>query len=303
MIPPYDQVDLRDADLVVRILGAGAEANRNAECRIGSIDRVSLGPGVRAVLTGDLHDHPLHLARLVRAAGLDGAYLEIEPAHLTLHELIHGELQGNGLDFSYRMLTRVAALKATHPEHVHTLLANHELAQALGTTIAKDGVRVVEAFNEALDFVFADRAPAVRASVTEFVRSMPLALRLQRPEAPGADVLCAHSLPAPELMDRFDPAVLERDLAEADYTPRQGSAHLLIWGRGHTPEQLTALAERWGVALFVLGHEHAPSGAEVVPPNAVVLNSDHAAGVSLELTSAGPFDPTSLRNLVSPLGR
>ncbi len=277
MLDLFDHLDLRSAEAVVSILNSGSAANRAARCRAGSIDTVRAAPNTRLVLTGDLHDNPLHLARVVRAAALEGQ----SPAHLTLHELIHGERQGNGMDFSYRVLTRVAALKAAHPEYVHTLLANHELAQALGTTIAKDGVRVVEAFNEAVDYVFGAQASNVREAVTDFVRSMPIALRVRRDD--GADILCAHSLPAPELMDRFDPTIIERDLDDADYMPRQGAAHLMIWGRGHTPAQLSQLAERWSIGLFVLGHEHAEDGIYAVEPNTVVLNSDHARGAYLDL--------------------
>jgi hypothetical protein len=325
VIPVFAQLDLTDAAGVVETLRSAAAANRSAACRRGSVDVI--GPGVdreprgergeRLIATGDLHDNPLHLARLVEAAGL-GDPARPAAAHLTLHEIIHPDRLVNGMDFSYRALTRVAALKVAFPEHVHTLLANHELAQVLGAGIVKDGVKVVEAFNEGVAYAFGDRAGDVLAAVAEFIRSMPLALVASgaRPDTPpsarrgaagpddrmedgpGRDtdpeiggaaacgagtVLCAHSLPAPELMDRFDPGVLERDLAEDDYTPRRGSAHLMVWGRGHTPEQLRTLAERWGVGLFVLGHEKAEDGAMTVPPNAVVLNSDHERGVYLPI--------------------
>jgi hypothetical protein len=107
---------------------------------------------------------------------------------------------------------------------------------------------------------------------------------------PGAaglgDVLCAHSLPAPELMDRFDPGILEREgaeLTDEDMAPRRGSAHLMVWGRGHTPEQLLELSRRWNVAVFVLGHEKADDGVFTLEPNAVVLNSDHERGVYLDV--------------------
>ena len=37
-----------------------------------------------------------------------------------------------------------------------------------------------------------------------------------------------------------------RDLTDDDYVPRQGSAHLMVWGRGYDSEQLEDLVERWG---------------------------------------------------------
>ena len=182
------ELDLRDPDAVCRALAGGAEANRDAACRRGSIDRVE-APG-RLVATGDLHDNPVHFARVVHAAGLgaapgiagDDEAESPESSHLTLHEIIHSERLLNGMDFSYRALTRVAKLKADHPEFVHTLLANHELGQIVGAGIIKHGVRMVEAFNEAVEHTFGDEAGRVEAAIDDFVRSMPIALRCVCPQ-------------------------------------------------------------------------------------------------------------------------
>jgi hypothetical protein len=285
-----EQVDMRDAGAVVAALEDGARACREAACRRGSVDVVGVRPEDRGtaagtlIATGDLHDNPLHLARVVRAAGMEFADAESEEAgseswatYLTLHELIHGDRLVNGMDYSYRVLTRAAALKATFPERVHVLLANHEIAQYMGSPVMKDGVRCNEAFEEALEAAFGEGWGEVYRAVKTFIRSLPLALRVKR-EGLG-DVLCAHSLPAPAMMERFDAGVLERELTEEDFQPRRGSAYLMTWGRDHTPEQLAMLGERWGVGLFVLGHEKAENGAMVLGPNAIVLNSDHARGV------------------------
>lgn len=291
-LPRYDELDLRRADAVLDVLEQGRLANLNAPCRRGSIDVIEPADGTsrRLVATGDLHDNPVHLARLVHAAALDSP----DPVHLTLHEVIHGGRFVNDMDFSFRALVRVAALKAAHPLHVHTLLANHELSQIVGSGIVKDGINVVRAFNDAVEFTFADQAAAVQAAIGAFIRSMPLALVAGR-------VLCSHSLPAPELMDRFDPGVLSRDLNEDDYVPRRGSAHLMVWGRGHTPEQLRLLAEVWNVSLFVLGHEKADDGAIVVPPNTVVLNSDHERAKMLPIDLDAPPDADLALTLAQPI--
>jgi hypothetical protein len=280
-IPRYDELMLRDAAQVVAVLHAGAWANLHAACRRGSIDVVVASGGERLIATGDLHDNALHMRRLVRAASLEDAGDDEVKAHLTLHEVIHGE-DGliNDMDFSYRALVRVAALKARHPEHVHALLANHELSQIVGAGVMKDGVNCVRAFNDAVTQTFGDHAAEVRSAIEGFIRSMPLALRF---ETPGRTVLCAHTVPGPELMDRFDLAVLERDLTDEDYTPRWGSAHIMVWGRNQTPALMESLASRWDVGLFVLGHEKAEAGVLELAPNAVVLNSDHASGAYLEL--------------------
>lgn len=295
--PILESLNLRSADAVAAIFRAGAEANRSAACRRGSID-VIRPPGV-LIATGDLHDNPLHLARLVEAAGV-GAPDATPSAHLTLHEIIHGDRLVNGMDFSFRALARVAALKAAHPEFVHVLLANHELSQITGSGVVKDGVRCVDAFNEAVEVTFGPAADVVLEAIGAFIRSMPLALRCEG-DGPGQSFLCAHSLPEPALMDRFDPGVLERDLVDEDYTPRRGSAHLMVWGRGHTPDQFAALAERWGVGLFILGHEKADNGVLVVGPNAVVLNSDHARGVYARIDLSDIPDAATIAAGVQPL--
>lgn len=280
-------LDLSSPDEVCRILDAGAEANRDAACRRGSIDVID-APG-KLIATGDLHDNPLHFRAVVEAAGMldnpDNDDANKDPAHLTLHEIIHAEQLMQGMDFSFRALTRVAWLKSRYPERVHALLANHELSQVCGAGIIKDGVRVVEAFNEGVEYAFGSDADRVNEALGRFIWSMPLALRCQ---TPGGDILCAHSLPGPAMMSRFDPTLLERELEDFDYAPRQGSAYLMVWGRGYDHEQLEDLTERWGVTLFLLGHEKAPNGVQIVEPNAVVLNSDHQMGVYLPIDLSDP---------------
>ncbi|GIW73655.1 MAG: hypothetical protein KatS3mg103_0177 [Phycisphaerales bacterium] len=285
----FEGLDLTCARAVCDTLRSAAQAGLSARCRRGSVDWIE-APG-RLVATGDLHDNPLHLARVVQAAGLDGPPEEHQPqrcSHLTLHELIHGEHLVGGVDFSYRALTRVAALKAAYPEHVHVLLANHELAQIVGSGIVKDGVRVVEAFNEGVERVFGDQADAVHEAIGAFVRSMPLALRCLTPRGV---IQCSHSVPSPAMMGRFDPGVLDRPLTEADYQPLTGSAHMMVWGRHYDAESLEDLVERWGVSMFILGHEKVPEGVRFVPPCAVVLNSDHANGVYLPIDLGDPPEP------------
>ncbi len=287
---------MRSPSAVIGALERGAEANLDASCRHGSIDRIE-APG-RLVATGDLHDNPAHYRRVLDLAGLiEGS--EHAPSHVTLHELIHSDRLMGQMDFSYRVLVRVAQLKSEHPELVHTLLANHELAQVLGSGIVKDGVLVVQAFNEGVEYVFGEEAPRVQDAIGRFIRSMPIALRCH---TPAGDLLCSHSLPGPAMMQRFDPSILDRDLTEDDYAPRRGSAHLMVWGRGYDAELLEDLVERWGVNAFILGHEHVDSGVMLVEPNAIVLNSDHARGVCLPIDLARPGSVREMVGRVVPLG-
>lgn len=295
-------LDLRDAASVIDALRDGAQANRSAQCRRGSIDAIA-APG-KLIATGDLHDNPVSFAKLVRLAGmrLNEPGLDDQPevpedrlCHLTLHEIIHSDRLWNGMDMSYRALTRVADLKARHPEHVHCLLGNHELAQLTNTTVVKDGVRCVEAFAEGVAFSFPDEHEAVTHALNDFIRSMPIALEVATPRG---TILCAHSLPPAAAMGRFDTTILRRALTDDDYAPRTGSAYIMCWGRGYDAEGLEDLVERWGAYLFLLGHEKAEDGVLFVPPNAIVLASDHDRGTYLPIDLDHPPTPEGALGLV-----
>ncbi len=289
VIALFEGVDLSSPRGVIDLFQRGAEANLRATCRAGSVDVITpLKPGPeRLIATGDIHDNPVALARLATLAGMSERGAR-PAAHLTLHEIIHSDRLNNGMDFSYRALARVAILKAEFPEHVHVLLANHELAQVVGAGITKDGVNVVQAFNDGVDYVFGDDAGVVGEAVNAFIRSMPLALRCLTGNR-DSDLLCAHSLPGPLGMDRFDASVIEREIVEEDYQPRTGSAHLLVWGRNQRAVDVEALAERWGIGLFILGHEKAESGAMALHERAVILNTDHARAAYLDVRLGEPM--------------
>lgn len=269
-------VDERDPVAVAALLGDAAAAMQDAPGRRGCLAAIS-GPG-RLLATGDLHDNPLHLRKVVAYSGI----LEDPEAHLVLQELIHGERLVDGVDLSYRMLVKVAALVRDHPGRVHALLANHELAQMAGHSVSKGGGCMTTLFDDGLDRVFGSESHLVADGIATFVRAMPLAARTDH------GVLCAHSLPGPAMMDRFDPDVLERDLRSADYEPLDGSAWMMVWGRGHDAEQTERLAERWDVSLFCLGHAFVEDGIAIGGPRTILLNSDHERGAVLPIGLADP---------------
>ena len=285
MDPADPGLDLSDADAVCGVLHAAADACRRDPKRRGST--VHLGDSGTLIATGDLHDDMNNFRRIVRFAGMDEAPPEPpEPSqdpdapehpdlpHLVLHEVIHGEASFNGQDLSVRMLARVAALKVKFPRHVHLLLSNHELAQLLDEPIVKQGASVVEAFNDGVEFLYRDRAGAVREAVAAYVRALPLCVR-------GAlGVMVAHSLPAPRCIERFDKGVVDRDLEPEDLQPR-GSAYEMVWGRYQNQRVTEELADAWGVDVFLLGHQPADYGTEPLCGNGIVLASDHGHGVLL----------------------
>jgi hypothetical protein len=297
---PLSSLDLASPSQVIAAFEAGASANLSAQCRRRSIDHIT-GPG-QLIATGDLHDHPVNFRAIVKLAGME-AQPDAGTAgpHATFHELIHSDKLIDGMDMSYRVLCRVAALKAAFPERVHALLANHEIAQVHGQGVSKNGVNCVKAFNAGVEYVFGSEAARVDEAIRGFIASMPLALRCT-PSAGGRDVLCAHSLPGSDALDRFDPSVLERALTDGDFTPRLGSAHLMLWGRGQSEQELQTLADRWGVGLFLLGHESAPEGVAPLGTRALILNSDHDRGVCCRVGLERELSQSDALAQIVPLG-
>lgn len=275
--------DWADAPLVASVFDAAALALRNTPGRRGST--VHLPDHGTLIMSGDLHDHSRNFQRLIKLADLDKA----PDQHLILHELIHGPRRINGLDMSFRILAQAAQLKAAYPAQVHLLLSNHEMAQMRREGILKDGVSLIEAFEEGLAFVYGDQHELVSKAIAGFIGAMNLAVRCDN------GVLCSHSLPSPRCMDAFDPTVLDRELTEADMAS-EGSAHHMVWGRHQTQPQLDKLAQAWGVRAFVVGHQPVPDGYEAKGKNLLILASDHDQGLALSIDLSVKYERDDLLN-------
>lgn len=276
---------MRSASAFADLLEGAAAAMRDSPLREGSV--VRLPRRGRLLVTGDIHDNPLHYDAVVRAAELGRS----PDNHLVLHELIHGERLMGGVDMSHRMLARVAELVLRHPLQVHPILANHEIAQYRGQHISKGAGDNLELFDAGLDWVYGDEAEVAAAAIGAFVAAMPIAIRCEN----GAFV--SHSLPAESQYARFDQTVFARDLVEADFDGPTGAAYLMTWGRGHSAAHLERLGREWGVRLFLSGHAHAPDGVDYRPPNQLILNTDHDQGRFLELDLAA--DAPEAKTLLS----
>jgi hypothetical protein len=265
---------MQDAEAVCGLFEKAAEAMLSARYRNGSI--VRLPAHGRLIVTGDLHDNPFHLRKLLRLTRLGAS----PNHHLILQEMIHGERLLNGMDFSHRMLIKIAQLVCDHPNQVHSLLANHELSQMMGVGVSRGAGNSVELFNAALQFVFGDDSESVAESINRFFLAMPIALISE------GGVFCAHSLPAQRMMKHFDGSVFDRSLVHEDYLKPYGAAHLLVWGRDYSREQVGKLAEALNVKLFCLGHEHAEMGLEMRMDKVLILNTDHERATALPLDLA-----------------
>jgi hypothetical protein len=275
--------NFRDASSVCDLLQTAADLLRDHPGRDGCC--VTLPARGRLLATGDLHDNPLHFAAVQSLARLDDS----PDHHVTLHELIHGERLINNIDLSHRMLCKTAAWIVQHPTQVHPLLANHELCQMTGRGVSKGAGDSVKLFNDGLDYAFGDDAESVAEAIAIFVRAMPLALRTE------SGLLCAHALPGPATLRLFDPSILSRSLTDAYFAAPRGGAYLMVWGRGWTDDVVASLSSAWNVSAFILGHQHADDGAELVGERILVLNTDHDRGrvVTVDLTQ-----PPNLQELL-----
>ena len=277
-----------NSQVVIDLFRRAAEVGRSTAHRQGAT--LQLPPKGRIIVSGDLHDHAENFYRLVRLAGLT----ESPDHHLVIQEVVHGPNRINGQDLSVRILARVAALQVQFPNQVHILLGNHELAQMTGDGIIKDGVSVVDIFDDGLEFLYQLDADDVHDAMATFIRSMLLAIKLPN------DIMLCHSLPSPRKMHAFDPEVLHRTLTDADYEAT-GSAHHLVWGRHHTEAQTQQLAQQWGVKWFIMGHQPAEMGWQQQTENALVLNSDHGHGMALPIDLDERYTMDDLVNGLVPL--
>lgn len=248
--------------------------------------------GEQIVYSGDIHGHRQNLARLIGLADLPG-----HPSHrLVLQELIHGAPDGSadGPDRSLDVLLRAARLKVAHPEQVFFVMGNHDMAQACGQEITKGGQGVCKAFDDALRADFPDAADEIRASLHDYLLSLPLAGRCEN------GLFMTHSLPAPNRMERMDWTILDRPYVPEDFR-RGGSVYEWTWGRGHTSEQLRELAERLEAHFFLLGHQPVEEGYRIDHGKAVILSSNHARGRMMLFDAGARVTDFGLLDLIQPI--
>src|SRR3954469_18084220 len=181
------------ADQVIETFGTATEENQVSSLREHQV--VNVPAGAELWIAGDIHDHTRNFEKFVRAADLGNN----PNRHIVLQELIHGDkIDASGAEGSWEILFRAAELKCDYSGQVHFLLANHDLAQIQGEGIMKAGVRVCEAFNAGVRRDFPQGGSGVTVAITEFLLSLPLAVR-----APNGLFMC-HSVPPDEQIPNFD---------------------------------------------------------------------------------------------------
>jgi hypothetical protein len=267
----------------VETFDAAAEENRLSSLR--HEQTVILPATGEAWMTGDIHDHRTNFSKLVRAADLANH----PHRHLILHELIHGDhYDAAGAEDSWRVLYQAAELKCSFSSQVHFLLANHDLAQIQGEGIMKGGFSVCEAFTAGVNRDFGAGGDAVSISISEFLLSLPLAVR-----CPHGLFFC-HSLPTDAQIAAFDFTIFDRALSGRDYQKKTGPVYQLIWGRNMSPGTAAKFAQAVYAKILVTGHQPQETGYAVNGEQHLILASDHNQGVFLPIDLDKPYDMPGL---------
>jgi hypothetical protein len=271
------------ADHVIEVFNNATEENGLCPLRQNQVIYL---PGEGEVwVTGDIHDHRRNLDKAIRSADLGTN----PKRHIILQELIHGDrIDANGCDGSWETLYRAAELKCDHPNQVHFLLSNHDLAQIHGEGIMKGGMSVCEAFNAGLKRDFGDRSTTVSVAISEFMLSLPLAIRT------GNNLFMCHSLPTDAEVPNFDYSVFDRTLTGADYRRRTGPVYQLIWGRNYSPNAVDQFADTLGVGIIITGHQPQDTGFAVNGTRNLIIASDHNQGVFIPVDLSQDYDMSKL---------
>ncbi len=255
-----------------------AGENLNDPRRQGGL--VTLGEGEQVTVAGDIHGHRRNFTKIVSHAACGD-----NPARrIIFQELIHAPLETrSGQDRSVDLLLRAARLKVSHPRQVLFVLGNHDLSQITGGEIVKNGHGACRAFAEGVRYAFGDSGPEALAAVTEFLQSFPVAVKCPN------GVLISHSLPSPGKNEQACMETLTRT-PQADDLRRGGCIYQWVWGRGHTPEQIEALAGKLSVEFFVIGHRKMPSPWENFAPRALALTSEDDGDCIVEFSTDTPMN-------------
>lgn len=252
---------------IIAILEQATQANRDDPWRVGNL--IELRPPGEVVMTGDLHGHVRNFGKICDYAQL-GRYGN---RHLVLHELIHGVIDPRTPDecHSYELVAQAAQLKLQFPDQVHLLMGNHAMAQLIRGEIIKNGRAMVRALMGGVQTAYGANGHHVLQALDQFILSLPLAVRTSN------RLWLSHSLPSVRHLPTFDDGIFHKCLTLQDMNTNN-SIHALLWDRRHSAGLLDKLRIRWGVDLFIVGHQPQSQGWSEPQPGLFVLACDHAHG-------------------------
>jgi hypothetical protein len=147
---------------------------------------------------------------------------------------------------------------------------------------------VCEAFYKGLKRDFPDAYLKINVAITEFLLSLPLAIR-----CPNGLFFC-HSLPTDDQIKNYDYTVFDRELNGPDYKRRTGAVYQLIWGRNVTPAGVAEFAGKMAAKLIITGHQPQEMGYAINGEQHLIIASDHNQGVFLPLRTDEAYDMNGL---------
>lgn len=274
---------------VANIFRQAAELNRHKPQRDGNL--VRLAADRQLVVSGDIHGNRTNLAKIIEYAKL----AQHGNRYLVLQEIIHGPPDPkSGHDRSCELLLRAARLKIAHPEQVIFLLGNHDIAQATGNEILKDGKSYCKSFSEGLAFAFADDADDASDAINDFLLSAPLAVLCPN------KVLVTHSVPDNNKAGETSSEILTTPFEQDDLS-RGGRIYEWTWGRAHCPEGLEKLGKALDVEFFVLSHQHVQAGCAMVGTRGLYISSEHEHGCIIHFPTDAPLTEQNAASCVKKI--
>jgi hypothetical protein len=274
---------------IIDLLKRGAEANNTDRFRRGNL--IYLPTDGTLVATGDIHGHRRNFERIVTFADLDNN----PDRHIILQEIIHGGPKDSKEGcLSYKLLFDVIRYKLSFPDRIHIIMGNHDTAFISSSKVMKDGKEMNEAMCSALDREFQHASTDIKLAIRQFLFSQPLAVKTEN------RIWLSHSLPGSRYIDKFDHQILDRQLKINDVV-RPGSAYLLTWGRKHGQALLNEMARRFGIDIFILGHQPQSKGWSRAGDNLIIIASDHNHGCVLSIDLAKSYTVEMLIDSIVPL--
>jgi hypothetical protein len=246
----------------IAMLHGATGANHNTRGRRGNVILITKTLGAEVMVTGDLHGNRLNFERIVRLADLHAH----ERRHLVMQEVCHGgpSYPSTTSCMSHLLLEDVARLKTKYPDRFHFILGNHELAELADFPIAKRSCMLNLTFRCGLQQMYGAAAERIREAYLEFLRSCPLAVRLD-------GIFICHSAPGQIAEQGFDASVFDRPLADEDFEPG-GPVFRLVWGRDFRAENAAAFAQLVNASALIHGHEPSPDGFQVPNQHQIILD-------------------------------
>ncbi len=273
----------------IQLLQHAQKTNSEDPHRRGNL--ICLPAEGRVIFTGDLHGHRRNFERIVTFADLKAHPND----HLILHEIIHGGPENeHGFCQSYQLLFDAIKLKIEFPQQVHFILGNHDTAFINNSEVMKNGKEMNVSMRKGLEQQYGASVEEVNMAIRQFLFSQPLAVKCPN------RIWFSHSLPSDAYIQKFDPAIFNRQLKINDVV-RPASAYLLTWGRKQSKQTIDTLAEQLDVDIFIVGHQAQPDGWARPLDNMIILASDHNHGVLLPIDLNQSYSTDALIEKIVPL--